>query len=122
VSVSTKAGDGQLRIDGKHATEFGACLVEPAEVRQCDDFDPHRSDQARMLVQGAVLPFDRLFKAPRGEVGDGDRMGGVERGKWIERAQAARPFDGLDRRLRLVAKRVDIPSGQLGVSRIRVER
>ena len=47
---------------------------------------------------------------------------GVARGIRIERAQAARPFDGFDRRLGLVAQRVDVPSGRPGVSRVRVER
>ena len=47
---------------------------------------------------------------------------GVAKGIRIERAQAARPFDGFDRRLGLIAPRVDNPSGQPGVSRVRVER
>src|SRR5215472_14446309 len=42
VSVPAKdLGDGQLGIDGKHATEFGACLVEMAEMSIGGDFDPH---------------------------------------------------------------------------------
>jgi len=47
---------------------------------------------------------------------------GVARGIRIERAQAARPFDGFDRRLGLVAQRVDVPSGRPGVSRVWVQR
>jgi hypothetical protein len=47
---------------------------------------------------------------------------GLEKGIRIERAQTACPFDGFDRRLGLVAQRVDIPSDKLRVSRIRVER
>ena len=42
VSVLAKAGNGQLGVDGKQSTKFGACLVEPAEMRQRGDFDPHR--------------------------------------------------------------------------------
>jgi len=68
-------------------------------------------------VQGAVGPFDRLFEAPRGEMSDSDNKDAVK-GRRIERAQTARPFDGFDRRLGLVAQRVDIPSGQPGVSRV----
>ena len=30
VSQVAKSGDGQLGVDGKHATEFGACLVKVA--------------------------------------------------------------------------------------------
>ena len=42
VSVPAKdIGDGQLGIDGKHATEFGACLVEMAEMSIGGDLDPH---------------------------------------------------------------------------------
>jgi hypothetical protein len=47
--------------------KLGASLVEPAEMRQRDDFHPHRYDRTRLVVQGAVGPFDRLFKVPRGE-------------------------------------------------------
>ena len=75
VSVRAKAGDGKLGVDGKHATEFGACRVEPAEMRKRDDFDPHRCDRARLVVQGAVGPFDRLFEAPRGEMSDSGTIG-----------------------------------------------
>ena len=57
VSVPTIAGDGKLGVDGKHATEFGACRVEPAEMRQGDGFDPHRWGQPRLVVQGAGPPF-----------------------------------------------------------------
>ena len=41
VKVLAKAGDGQLGVDGKHSTEFGARRVEMAEMRQRGDFDPH---------------------------------------------------------------------------------
>ena len=67
-------------------------------MRQRDDLDPHRSDHSRLVVQGPVGPFDRLFEASRGEMSGSD-ISGVEKGKWIERAQTARPFDGFDRRL-----------------------
>jgi len=46
---------------------------------------------------------------------------GVAKGMRIERAQTARPFDGLDRRLGLVAQRVDTPSSQPSVRRVRIE-
>jgi len=105
VSVLAIVGDGRLGVDGKHSTEFGACLVEPAEMRQAGNFDPQRSDQARLVVQGAVGPLDRLFEAPRGEMSDSNKKG--VKGIRIERAQPARPFDGFDRRLGLVAHRVD---------------
>jgi hypothetical protein len=52
----------------------------------------------------------------------GSDINGVEKAIRIERAQTARPFDGFDRRLGLVAQRVDIPSDQQGVSRVWVER
>ena len=65
MKVFAKAGDGLLGVDGKHSTEFGACLVEMAEMRQRDDFGPHSHDRARLVMQGAVGPFDRLFEAPR---------------------------------------------------------
>ena len=68
MSVLAKASDGQLGVEGKHSTEFGARLVEMAEMGIGDDFDPHRRDDARLLVQSAVDPFDRLFEAPRGEM------------------------------------------------------
>ena len=42
VSVRAIAGDGQLGVEGEYSTEFGARLVEMAEMRQRDDFDPHR--------------------------------------------------------------------------------
>ena len=35
-----------------------------------DGFDPHRRNQARLVVQGAVGPFDRLFEAPRVEMSE----------------------------------------------------
>ena len=44
-----------------------------------DGFDPHRRNQARLVVQGAVGPFDRLFKTSRGEMSDSD-VNGVEKG------------------------------------------
>jgi hypothetical protein len=75
VSVRTKAGDGQLGVDGEHSTEFGARHVEMAEMRQRDDFDPHRCDDARLVVQGAVGPFDRLFEASRDEMSGSDSSG-----------------------------------------------
>ena len=106
MSVFTVAGDGQLGINGKHATKLAARRVEPAEMRQRDDFGPHSHDRARLFMQGAVDPFDRLFEAPRYEMSDSD-INGVARGMPIERAQTARPFDGFDRRLGLVAKRVE---------------
>ena len=42
VSVLAIAGDGQLGIDGKHSTKFGACLVEMPEMGIGDDFNPYR--------------------------------------------------------------------------------
>ena len=60
--------------------------------------------------KAGVRPFDRLFEASRDEMGGSDGSG-VEKGIRIERAQAARPFDGFDRRLRLIAQRVDNPFG-----------
>src|SRR6516165_8131611 len=72
-------------------------------------------------MQGAAGPFDRLFEAPRGEMSGSDDSGAYK-GIRIERAQTARPFDGFDRRFGLVARRVDMPSGQPGVSRVRVKR
>ena len=72
------------------------------------DFDPHRCDRARLVVQGAVGPFDRLFEASRDEM-SGSGINGVEKGIRIERAQTARPLAGFDRRLGLVARRVDKP-------------
>ena len=45
-SELAKTGDGLLGVDGKHATKFGACLVEPAEMRQRDGSVPHRWDRA----------------------------------------------------------------------------
>jgi len=86
-----------------------------------DGFDPHRRNQARLVVQGAVGPFDRLFEAPRGEVSDSDIKGG-DVGQRIEWAQTARPLARFDCRVGLVARRVDTPSGQPGVSGVRVER
>ena len=90
-------------------------------MRERDDFHPHRCDRARLVVQGAVGPFDRLFEAPRGDM-SASGIAGVEKGIRVERAQTARPFDGFDRRVGLVAPCVDIPSDQPGVSRVRVER
>jgi hypothetical protein len=52
--------------------------------------------------------LSRLFEAPRGEMSDRD-VNGVVKGIRIERSQVARPFDGFDRRLGLVAQRVDTP-------------
>ena len=52
----------------------------------------------------------------------GSDSSGIEKAIRIERAQTARPFDGFDRRLGLVAQRVDVPSDQPGVSRVWVER
>jgi len=62
-----------------------------------------------------------LFEAPRSEVSGSDNKGAAK-GIRIERAQAARPFDGFDRCLGLVAQRVDMPSHHPGVRRVRVER
>ena len=76
VSVLAKPGDGQLWVDRQHPGKFGTCLVEPAEMRERYDFDSHRRDMARLVVQGAVGPFDRLFEAPRGEMSDSDIRGG----------------------------------------------
>ena len=92
-----------------------------AEIRQRGDFEPQRRGKARLVVQGAIGPFGCLIEASRAEMSDSVRKG-VEKGKRIERAQTARSFDGLDRRLGLVARRVDIPSGHPGVSRVWVER
>jgi hypothetical protein len=86
-----KAGDGQLGVDGKHSTEFGACLVEPTEMGIGGDLDPHRSDRARLVVQGAVGPFDRLFEAPRGEMSD-SHINGVTKGQRIKASGAIRKF------------------------------
>ena len=83
------------------------------------DFDPHRWDRAGLVVQGAVGPFDRLFEAPRGEMSDSDDNG-ADKGI-LERTQTVRPFDGFDRRFGLVAIRVDMPSAQPGVRRVRIE-
>src|SRR5205814_7191312 len=88
-----KAGNGQLGVDGKHSTKFGACLVKAAEMGIGGDLNPHRWDRARLVVQGAVGPFDRLFEASRGEMSDSD-ITGVVKGQRIERAQTARPFGG----------------------------
>ena len=96
-------------------------LVETAEMGIGANLDPHRRGHARLVVQGAVCSFGRLLEASRGEMSDSD-IRGVEKGQRIERAQTARPFDGFDRRVGLVAMRPDIPSGQRGVSRVRVER
>jgi hypothetical protein len=63
VSEGAITGDGQLGVDGKHSTKLGACLVEMAEMGIGGNFDPYRGDQARLVVQGAVGPFDRLFEA-----------------------------------------------------------
>src|SRR6516165_119426 len=109
VSVLAKAGDGQLWVDGKHATKFAARLLEPTEMSIGGDFDPHLCDQARLVVQGAVGPFDRLLEASRGEMSESDSSG-VEKAIRIERAQTACPFNGFDRRLGLVEPCVDIPS------------
>ena len=79
------------------------------------DLDPHRSDRARLVVQGAVGPFDRLFEASRGEMSDAD-ISGVTKGQRIKWAQTACPFNGFDRRVGLVANRVDKPSEPPGVS------
>jgi len=106
VRERAEAGDGQVGVDGEHSTEFGARRVEMAEMGIGGDFDPHRCDTARLVVQGAVGPFDRLFEASRGEMSESD-MNCVGKGQRIERAQTARPFDGVDCRLGLVAQRVD---------------
>ena len=94
MSLLAKAGDGQFGLDGKRSTEFGARRVEPAEMRQRDDFGPHSRDRARLVMQGAVGPFDRLFEAPRDEMSDSD-INGVAKGMPIERAlelaQSGRP-------------------------------
>ena len=45
-------------------------LVEPVEMGIGGDFDPHRRDIARLVVQGAVGPFDREFEASRGEMSE----------------------------------------------------
>ena len=47
---------------------------------------------------------------------------GAEKRIRIERAQTAHPFRGFDRRLGLIAGRVDIRSRHPGVRRVRVER
>ena len=74
VSVPAKEiGDGQLGVDGKHPAEFGACLVQPAEMRQGDGFDPHRWGQPRLVVQGAGPPFGA---ACGGAQDDGTRLEG----------------------------------------------
>src|SRR5262249_53891439 len=85
------AGDGLLGVDGKHATKFGACLVEMAEMRQRDDFVPHRWDPARLVVQGAVGPFDRLFESSRNEMSGSDMncVGKGQRIRWPEVTERA---------------------------------
>ena len=85
-----------------------------------DGFDPHRRNQARLVVQGAVGPFDRLFEASRAEVGKCD-VGGVPKPERIKRAQTLRPLAGFDRHLGLVANRVEEPSNHPGGRRIRIE-
>ena len=71
--------------------------------------------------KAGVRPFDRLFEAARGEM-SGSNITGVEKAIRIERAQTARPFSGFDRRLGLVARRVDKSSNRTGASRVWVER
>src|SRR6516225_11051794 len=83
VSHVAKSGDGQLGVVGKHSTEFGACLVTAADMGIGGDLDPHRCERARLVVQGAVRPFDRLFEASRGEM-SGRNIRGVEKGIRIE--------------------------------------
>ena len=65
-----ETGNGRPGCDVKRSTEFGACLVEMAEMSIGDDFEQHRCDDARLLVQGAVGPFDRLFEASRVEMSE----------------------------------------------------
>ena len=93
VSVLAIPGDGQLGEDCKHSRKLGAGLIEPAEMRQRGDFDPHRGNHARLVVQGAVGPFDRLFEASRGEMSDSD----------ITRVEKVYGSNGLKRRARSMA-------------------
>ena len=93
VSVLSIPGDGQLGEDCKHSRKLGAGLIEPAEMRQRGDFDPHRGNHARLVVQGAVGPFDRLFEASRGEMSDSD----------ITRVEKVYGSNGLKRRARSMA-------------------
>src|SRR6516164_5909122 len=87
-------------------------------MRQRDDFGPHSWERARPGMQGPVGPFDRLFETPRGEMSDSDINDVASIEIWIDRAQAARPFEGCDRRLRLVAHRMDNPFARPGESRV----
>jgi len=84
VSVGAKPGDRQAGIDRQRPAEFGASLVEPAEMSIGGDLDPHRCDQARLVVQGAVGPFDRLFETSRREMSESDNID-AEKGIQIER-------------------------------------
>ena len=56
-------------------------------------------------MQSAVGLLDRLFEAPRDEMSDSD-IKGVDEGQRIKRAQAARPLEGINRRLGLIPRRV----------------
>src|SRR5262245_13194846 len=48
LSALAQGGDGQFGVDGKRSAKFGARLIDMAEMRQRDDFDPHHCDHARL--------------------------------------------------------------------------
>jgi hypothetical protein len=62
-----------------------------------DDLGPDRNDKARLFVQSAVGPFDRLLEASRSEMRE-RHAGSAEIAERIERAQAQCPIEAFDRR------------------------
>jgi hypothetical protein len=62
------ASDRQLRVNCQDPTEFRPRLVEPTEMGVGSCLDAHRRNETRLVVQGAISPFDRFIKASCVEV------------------------------------------------------
>src|SRR5437763_3428220 len=100
---------------------LGACVVEPSEIGQRDDFDLLWSEQTWIVVQRAVGPFDRGFEASRCQMSDSKAVGSVVT-EWIERTQAPRAIESFDRCLGLVAASEDMSFGRPRHRRVRIKR
>ncbi len=85
------------------------------------DFVPARGIIARLVVQGAIGPLDRLSEPSREEMSERRDDSKVEAER-IERAQAQRPIARFDRLLGLVTLRVECRSRRPGGGRIGIKR
>ncbi len=65
-------GDRQSGVERKQPPEIGARLIGSSQMGVGDDLDADSGDKARLVVRGAVGPFDHLFEASCDKMSSGD--------------------------------------------------